>query len=51
VNRGAIAGGRCGGVRRAVTEGLADSELLSHLEDTLRGAMWFPEYLRMRYEG
>jgi malate dehydrogenase (oxaloacetate-decarboxylating) len=41
----------CAVVRRAVTEGLADGELLSHLEDTLRGAMWFPEYLRMRYEG
>lgn len=40
----------CAVVRRAVAEGLAEAELLSHLEDTLRGAMWFPEYLPMRYE-
>jgi malate dehydrogenase (oxaloacetate-decarboxylating) len=41
----------CAVVRRAVIEGLAEADLLNHLENTLRGAMWFPEYLPMRFEG
>jgi len=37
-------------VRRAVAEGSAEPGLHSHLEDTLRAAMWFPDYLPMRFE-
>jgi hypothetical protein len=38
-------------LRRAVAEGLGEPGLLNHLEDTLHGATWFPEYLPMRFEG
>jgi malate dehydrogenase (oxaloacetate-decarboxylating) len=37
-------------IRRAVAEGHADAEVLVGLEDTVRRAMWFPEYLPVRYE-
>jgi malate dehydrogenase (oxaloacetate-decarboxylating) len=40
----------CATIRRAVAEGHADPEILEHLEKTVEGAMWFPEYLPMRYE-
>jgi malate dehydrogenase (oxaloacetate-decarboxylating) len=37
-------------VRRAVAEGHADEEILEDLEETIRRAMWNPEYLPVRYE-
>jgi len=37
-------------IRRAVTEGHADPEILEHLEKTVERAMWFPEYLPLRFE-
>jgi malate dehydrogenase (oxaloacetate-decarboxylating) len=37
-------------IRRAVAEGHADAEVLVGLEETVRRAMWFPEYLPVRYE-
>ncbi len=40
----------CAVVRRAVSEGHADPEVLVHLEETVRRAMWYPEYLPIRYE-
>jgi malate dehydrogenase (oxaloacetate-decarboxylating) len=40
----------CAVIRRAVAEGHADADVLVDLEDTVRRAMWFPEYLPMRYE-
>jgi malate dehydrogenase (oxaloacetate-decarboxylating) len=40
----------CAVLRRAVSEGHAEAGLQSHLEDTIRGATWFPDYLPMRYE-
>ncbi len=40
----------CAVIRRAVAEGHADAEALVGLEDTVRRAMWFPEYLPLRYE-
>jgi hypothetical protein len=33
-----------------VAEGHAEPELLDSLEQTVERAMWFPEYLPMRYE-
>jgi len=40
----------CATVRRAVQEGHADREILEGLEETVRRAMWDPEYLPIRYE-
>ncbi len=37
-------------IRRAVAEGHADPEILEHLEKTVERAMWFPEYLPLRFE-
>lgn len=41
----------CATVRRAVAEGHADKEILENLDETIRRAMWMPEYLPIRYEG
>ena len=40
----------CAAIRRAVAEGHADPEILEHLEKTVERAMWYPEYLPIRYE-
>jgi malic enzyme len=43
----------CATIRRAVKEGHADPETvpdLGHLEAAVERAMWFPEYLPLRYE-
>jgi malate dehydrogenase (oxaloacetate-decarboxylating) len=40
----------CATIRRAVAEGHADPEILEHLERTVEQAMWYPEYLPMRFE-
>jgi malate dehydrogenase (oxaloacetate-decarboxylating)(NADP+) len=40
----------CGVIRRAVADGLAEPEILLNLEENVRRAMWFPEYLPIRYE-
>jgi malic enzyme len=40
----------CATIRRAVAEGHADPEILEHLEKTVERAMWYPEYLPIRYE-
>ncbi len=40
----------CAVIRRAVAEGYADAAILVDLEETVRRAMWFPEYLPIRYE-
>ncbi len=40
----------CAVIRRAVSEGHADPDILEHLEKTVEHAMWEPEYLPMRYE-
>ena len=40
----------CATIRRAVAEGHADPEVLEHLEKTVEQAMWYPEYLPMRFE-
>lgn len=40
----------CATIRRAVKEGHADPEILENLEDTVKHAMWFPEYLPVRHE-
>lgn len=40
----------CAVIRRAVKEGYADPEVLTGLEETVRRAMWYPEYLPIRYE-
>jgi malate dehydrogenase (oxaloacetate-decarboxylating) len=37
-------------IRRAVAEGHADASVLVNLDKTVRRAMWFPEYLPIRYE-
>jgi malate dehydrogenase (oxaloacetate-decarboxylating) len=39
-----------GVIKRAVQEGHADPSVLVNLEKTVRRAMWFPEYLPIRYE-
>ncbi|HSW39225.1 MAG TPA: NAD-dependent malic enzyme, partial [Acidobacteriota bacterium] len=41
----------CATIRRAVEQGHADEEILEHLEETVRRAMWRPEYLPIRFEG
>ena len=40
----------CATVHQAVKEGHADPEILENLEQKIRQAMWFPEYLPIRYE-
>jgi len=40
----------CATIRRAVKEGHAEPEILEHLEQTVERAMWYPEYLPIRYE-
>ena len=40
----------CATIRRAVQEGHADPEILENLEDNVRRAMWYPEYLPIRLE-
>jgi malic enzyme len=40
----------CAVIRRAVEEGHAEADILQNLEETVRRAMWFPEYLPVRYE-
>jgi malate dehydrogenase (oxaloacetate-decarboxylating) len=40
----------CATVRRAVHEGYAQDDILENLEETVRRAMWEPEYLPIRYE-
>ncbi len=40
----------CAVVRRAVSEGHADPGILVNLEKTVAQAMWFPDYLPIRYE-
>lgn len=40
----------CAVIRRAVREGQADAALTDNLEERVRRAMWFPEYLPLRYE-
>jgi malate dehydrogenase (oxaloacetate-decarboxylating) len=40
----------CATIRRAVAEGQADAEVLDQLEKRIEQAMWFPEYLPMRFE-
>jgi malate dehydrogenase (oxaloacetate-decarboxylating) len=40
----------CATIRRAVKEGHADPEILENLEKTVERAMWYPEYLPIRYE-
>ena len=40
----------CAVIKRAVTEGHADEEVLIKLEEAVERAMWFPEYLPLRYE-
>jgi malate dehydrogenase (oxaloacetate-decarboxylating) len=41
----------CGVIKHAVSEGYADEEALTKLDETVKNAMWFPEYLPIRYEG
>lgn len=40
----------CAVIRRAVAEGHASPRVLPGLEETVRRAMWFPEYRQMRYQ-
>jgi malic enzyme len=40
----------CATIQRAVKQGFADEEILDGLEETVRRAMWAPEYLPIRYE-
>ena len=40
----------CAVIRRAVKECHADAEVLVNLEEVVRRAMWFPEYLPVHYE-
>ncbi len=40
----------CATIRRAVKEGHADPGILDNLEKTVEHAMWYPEYLPVRYE-
>ena len=40
----------CAVIKQAVSEGHADEEILTNLEATVKDAMWFPEYLPIRYE-
>ena len=40
----------CAVIKQAVSEGHANEEVLRKLEETVKNAMWFPEYLPVRYE-
>ncbi len=40
----------CAVIRRAVAEGHARPEMLADLDETVRRAMWFPDYRPVRYE-
>jgi len=40
----------CATIKRAVQEGHADAEILENLDKTVEHAMWYPEYLPLRYE-
>ena len=40
----------CAVIRCAVAEGHADANVLAGLEETVRRAMWFPQYLPIRHE-
>ena len=40
----------CATVRRAVEQGHADEDILTDLENRVSEAMWFPEYLPIRFE-
>ncbi len=40
----------CAAIRCAVSEGHADPGVSFKLEETVRSAMWFPEYLPVRFE-
>ena len=40
----------CAVIRRAVAEGHASPGILAGLEETVRRAMWFPEYRPIRYQ-
>jgi malate dehydrogenase (oxaloacetate-decarboxylating) len=40
----------CAVIRRAVAEGHAEAEVLVNLEEVVRQAMWFPEYLPVHFE-
>jgi len=40
----------CEVIRCAVSEGHADADILVNLEGTVRQAMWYPEYLPVRFE-
>jgi len=40
----------CATIRRAVAEGHAEPEVLDNLTQTVERAMWYPEYLPLRYE-
>ena len=40
----------CAVIRKAVQEELADEEMLDHLEQRVDRAMWYPEYMPIRYE-
>jgi len=39
----------CAVIRCAVSEGHADPDILENLEETVKNAMWFPDYLPVRY--
>jgi len=41
----------CAVIHRAVSEGHAPPEVLKDLEETVKNAMWVPEYLPVRYAG
>ncbi len=40
----------CAVIKCAVSEGHADQEVLKNLEETVKNAMWFPDYLPVRYD-
>ena len=40
----------CAVIKQAVYEGHADGEILTGLEETVKNAMWFPEYLPICFE-
>ena len=39
----------CAVIQCAVSEGHADPDILENLEETVKNAMWFPDYLPVRY--
>ncbi|MBF0499348.1 MAG: NAD-dependent malic enzyme [Candidatus Riflebacteria bacterium] len=40
----------CAVIKRAVKDGFADDDILENLNSSVTRAMWFPEYLPIRYE-